>query len=167
MKGSCPSAGGQFPLLFANLMAGHTYGAEAWGNYRVSSAWQLTFGANWLHEVLHFRPGSAELGGVALAGNDPKYQLSMGSTMDLARDWVLNVHLRRIGALPNPSSPAYTEADARIGWSASRAVQLSLTGSNLLHAHHLEFGTAPTPIQLGSTGVESGRSIFVEIRAQF
>ncbi len=161
-----PSPGGQFPLMFANLMAGHTYGAEAWGNYRVSSAWQLTFGANWLHKSLHFRPDSAQLGGVALAGNDPNYQLSVGSTVDLARDWVLNVHVRRIGALPNPSSPAYTEADARIGWTVSRTVQLSLTGSNLLHAHHLEFGTGFTPIQLGSTGVESGRSIFVEMRAQ-
>jgi iron complex outermembrane receptor protein len=153
-----------YPVMFANDMAGHTYGAEVWGNYRLTDWWHLTAGANWLHESLHFQPGSSQVGGTALAGDDPTYQASVGSTIDLTREWLLNVNLRRIGALPNPASPAYTEADARISWDVSRWAEISLTGSNLLHAHHLEFGTAGTPLQLGSTGVESGRSIFLQGR---
>ena len=153
-----------YPVMFANEMAGHTYGAEVWGNYRLTDWWRLTAGANWLHESLHFQPGSSQIGGTALAGDDPTYQASVGSTIDLTREWLLNVNLRRIGALPNPTSPAYTEADARISWDVSRWAEISLTGSNLLHAHHLEFGTAGTPLQLGPTGVESGRSIFLQGR---
>ena len=155
------SPGGGLPAMFANRMTGDTYGVEVWGNYQVSAWWRLTAGANWLHKNLRFEPGSSQLGGVALAGDDPTYQVSARSTMDLARNWVLNLDLRRVGALPSPASPAYTELDSRIGWSVSPSVELSLTGSNLLHPQHLEFGTAVSPIQLGPTGVETGRSFLV------
>jgi iron complex outermembrane receptor protein len=84
--------------------------------------------------------------------------------MNLAPDWLLRLDLRRVSSLPDPASPAYTEADARLAWTVSPKVELSLVGSNLLHAHHLEFGTASTPIQLGPTGVETGRSVFVNVR---
>jgi iron complex outermembrane receptor protein len=158
-----PAPDGGFPLTFENRMLGDTCGVEVWGNYQVNTWWRLTGGANWLHENLHFAPGSSGLGGTALAGDDPSYQLSARSTMDLARNLALNFDLRRVGALPNPASPAYTELDSRVGWSVSRSVAVSLTGSNLLHPQHLEFGTASTPIQLGPTGVETGRSVFLEV----
>ena len=57
--------------------------------------------------------------------------------------------------------------DARIGWTVSPSLEISLTGSNLIHAHHLEFGTTAAPLQLGSTGVETGRSFFIESRWRF
>jgi iron complex outermembrane receptor protein len=161
------SPGGGLPAMFANRMTGDTYGVEVWGNYQVSAWWRLTAGANWLHKNLHFEPGSSQLGGVALAGDDPTYQLSARSTMDLARNWVLNLDLRRVGALPSPASPAYTELDSRIGWNVSPSVELSLTGSNLLHPQHLEFGTAVSPIQLGPTGVETGRSFLAAAHWRF
>jgi iron complex outermembrane recepter protein len=161
------SAGGTLPGMFANLMAGNTYGVEIWGNYQVSEWWRLAAGANWLHENLHFEPGSSGVGGIALAGNDPTYQVSIRSTMNLARDWLLNLDLRNIGALPNPASPDYTELNARIGWTVSPSVEISLTGSNLIHPHHLEFGTTSAPLQLGATGVETGRSVFIDGRWKF
>lgn len=40
--------------------------------------------------------------------------------MDLARDWELNLDVRRIGPLPDPASPAYTELDSRLSWTVSR-----------------------------------------------
>jgi hypothetical protein len=75
--------------------------------------------------------------------------------------------LRHIGALPSPASPSYTELNAHVGWTVSRAVTVALTGSNLLHPHHLEFGTTSAPLQLGSTGVETGRSIFLVAQCRF
>jgi iron complex outermembrane recepter protein len=159
--------GGVYPLEFANRMRGNTYGIEAWANYQVKQWWRLAAGANWLHKNLHFEAGSSGLGGTALAGDDPAYQVSFRSTVDLARGWVLNLDLRRIGALPEPVSPSYTELDARIGWTVSPSVEIALKGANLLHPHHLEFGTAATPLQLGATGVESGRSVLAEVRCRF
>ncbi|HEV2702383.1 MAG TPA: TonB-dependent receptor [Steroidobacteraceae bacterium] len=159
-----PATNAGLPFEFANLMDGKTYGVEVSSNYQVFDWWLLTAGANWLHEDLHFDPGSSELGGIALAGDDPLYQASLRSTMNLAPNWLLYLDLRRVSALPNPASPAYTEADLRIAWTVSSRIELSLVGSNLLHAQHLEFGTTSTPIQLGPTGVETGRSVFFNIR---
>jgi iron complex outermembrane recepter protein len=154
-------------IEFANRMEGDTYGVELWANCRINTWWRLAAGANWLHKNLHFEVGSSGIGGIAIAGDDPSYQVSVRSTMDLAPDWALNFDLRRIGSLPDPASPAYTELNARIAWMLSRSVDLSLTGSNLMHAHHLEFGTTAAPLQLGASGVETGRSYFIESRWRF
>ncbi len=161
------SPGPAFPILFANGMSGDTDGLEAWGNYQVSEWWRMSAGGNWLHENLHFNPGSDNIGGIALAGDDPSYQIALRSTMTFARSGLLYLDLRHIGALPSPASPSYTELNAHVSWSASHAITWSLTGSNLIHPHHLEFGTTSAPLQLGATGVESGRSVFAEVRCNF
>ena len=43
------SPGGVLPAMFENLMAGDTYGVEAWGDYQVNDWWRLSAGTNWLH----------------------------------------------------------------------------------------------------------------------
>ena len=160
------SPGPALPATFANEMSGNTHGLEAWGNYQVSEWWRISAGGNWLHENLHFDPGSSGIGGIALAGDDPSYQLALRSTMTFARDGLLYLDLRHIGALPSPASPSYTELNAHVSWTVSRAVTLALTGSNLVHPHHLEFGTTSAPLQLGPSGVESGRSLFLEVQSR-
>lgn len=161
------SPGRTLPVTFANRMAGNTYGLEVWGNYQVREWWRLSAGANWLHENLHFEPGSSAIAGIAIAGNDPSYQISLRSNMTLMPGWQFNMDLRQIGALPNPASPSYTELNAHITWTASQSLSIALTGSNLLHPHHLEFGTTAAPLQLGSTGVEAGRRVFLELQCKF
>jgi iron complex outermembrane recepter protein len=161
------SAGGVLPAMFANLMAGDTYGLEVWGDYQVSDWWRLSAGTNWLHEDLHFEPGSSGFGGTALAGDDPSYQVSLRSTMNIGSRWVVYFDLRHVSALPDPVSPSYTELGAHISWAISPAMSIALSGSNLIHAQHLEFGTTAAPLQLGATGVEAGRSVFVDFKAKF
>ena len=161
------SAGAGSPIVFANRMEGDTYGVELWGNYRIADWWRVVAGANWLHKNLHFEAGSSGLGGIPLAGDDPTYQLSFRSTMNIATDWALDLDLRHIGALPNPASPSYTELDGRVAWTVTRALEIALTGSNLLHAHHLEFGTTGAPLQIGSSGVETQRSFVLSAKWKF
>jgi iron complex outermembrane receptor protein len=161
------SPGPALPAMFANRMAGNTYGTEAWGNYQVREWWRVSLGGNWLHENLHFDPGSSGIAGTALAGDDPSYQIALRSTMTFARSGLLYLDLRHIGALPNPASPSYTELNAHVSWTVSPAITMALTGSNLIHPHHLEFGTTAAPLQLGPTGVESGRSVFFEVQCKF
>jgi iron complex outermembrane recepter protein len=158
------SPGRQLPAMFANLMDGETYGVELWGTYQVSDWWRVDAGANWLHKELRFEPASARIAGVSIAGDDPTYQVSLRSTMLFARNGLFYLDLRQIGSLPDPASPAYAELNARIAWNFSRSLEVSLQGSNLIHARHLEFGTTTAPLQLGATGVETGRSVFVGVR---
>jgi iron complex outermembrane receptor protein len=164
---SAEPTNGNFPLVFANGMEGETYGVEFWGNYGVTDWWRLTAGANWLHKDLRFKPGSFGVGGLQIAGNDPEYQLSLRSTMDLGRAISVNIDLRQIGALPAPASPAYAELNARIAWAPSSNLEVSVTGSNLLHAYHSEFGTTQNTLQVGPVGVKIARSVSGVLRWRF
>jgi iron complex outermembrane receptor protein len=158
---------GRLPLRFANGMEGETYGLEFWARYRPTGWWQLALGANWLHKDLRFKAGSSRIGGLQIAGNDPRYQLSLRSAMDLGRGVSLDVDLRRIGALPAPRSPAYAEMGARLAWATSDKLEISLTGSSLLHRHHAEFGTTANTLQVGPVGVRTSRSVRLATRWRF
>jgi iron complex outermembrane receptor protein len=159
--------GGRLPLVFANEMEGDTYGIEAWGAYQVADWWRLSGGANWLHKNLRFKPGSAGVGGLQIAGDDPSFQVSLRSAMQLNPAFRLDLDLRHVDDLPAPPSPAYTELGVQLSWAVSKSLEVVLSGSNLLHRHHLEFGSTPASFQLGSSGVEAGRSFFVDTRWRF
>jgi iron complex outermembrane receptor protein len=134
-----PAPGGFIPLRWANMMQGYTYGLEAWGEYSVTPWWRLVASFDDLEEHLTFKTGASGLLGVAQAGDDPEQQASLRSSMDLPHNLTWDAELRYSSALPNPALPAYAELNSRIGWNINDHVQLSLSGFNLLHAHHLEF----------------------------
>jgi iron complex outermembrane receptor protein len=152
-------AGSSSLLTWGNMMEGDTYGVEIWGAYRVFDWWQLNAGVNFQHEALRFKPGSSGLLGVAQAGDDPHHQASLRSSMNLADHVTLDGDLRYVGALPDPTVPAYVELNARLGWKVTDRLSLSLSGFNLLHAHHQEF-TFPA-----SDEIE--RSFFLDTRWRF
>jgi iron complex outermembrane receptor protein len=158
---------GGLPLTFENGMKGKTYGIETWASYRVNAWWRLAAGANWLHKDLKFKPGSSAFGGTQIAGDDPDYQLSLRSTMNLSRDVTFDMDLRKIGALPAPQSPSYFELGAHLAWNVTDRLELSVTGANLLHAYHEEFGTTANTLQVGAVGVKVPRSVFVDTRWRF
>jgi iron complex outermembrane receptor protein len=135
--------------------------------YRAKEWWRLSFGFNWLRKDLRFKPGSFGLGGLQIAGNDPDYQISLRSSMNVTSDVTFDVDVRRIGALPAPPAPAYFEMGARLGWALSERLDLSVTGANLLHAHHLEVAPIANTLQLGPVGVEVARNVFVDMRWKF
>ena len=94
-----PAPGGGFPISIANGMEGETYGVEAWGAFQVRDWWRLSAGANWLHEDLRFKPGSAGIGGVQIAVTTRNIRPRFGSLMTLPRGVSLDLNLRRVGAL--------------------------------------------------------------------
>jgi iron complex outermembrane receptor protein len=71
----------------------------------------------------------------------------------------LDASLRYIGALPEPAMAGFTELDARWGWRPRPPLELSLRGTNLLHARHTEL---PTPY-----GEQIVRTIMVEAKLNF
>lgn len=135
--------------VFANQMEGNTYGVETWGSYQVNDWWRLSAGYNYLVKDLHFKPGSRDISGTRAAGNDPRYQLTLRSTMNLAHNTELDVALRKVAALPDPAVPGYVELDMRLGWTVTKGVEISLSGFNLLDRRHPEFGNAPTRNEIG------------------
>ncbi|MES3006825.1 MAG: TonB-dependent receptor [Pseudomonadota bacterium] len=130
------------PTYLANDIEGHSWGVETWANWQVASFWRLSAGWNTLQKDLHFAPGGGDTAGVdnATLHNDPDYQWSLRSSMDLGANVSVDLFLRRVGELVVEPLPAYTELNARVAWMPVPELEIALTGRNLLHADHPEFG---------------------------
>jgi iron complex outermembrane recepter protein len=148
------------PLVWGNMMEGETYGLEAWGDYSPAPWWRLAAGLSVEHENLRFKPGSSELGGIEIAGDDPSQQGSLRSTIDLGRGVSWEAALRYVGPLPDPAVPGYVEFNTSLNWAVSKRVDFALSGFNLLHDHHVEFAIPPEPNEVG-------RSAYLETRIRF
>ncbi len=77
--------------------------------------------------------------------------------MNLGPKVTFDADLRRVGALPDPMVPAYTEMNARLTWTVTDHLQLSIAGANLLHERHMEFPSSEAV----------PRRVFAELRWRF
>lgn len=142
VEGSGPAV---FPLVVRNNMRGTTQGVEIWSDLAVSERWRISAGFSALQKDLRLVEGNRDVFGVAFAGNDPRYQARLHSSIDLPRGIALDLWLRNVGALRNPAVASYLEADLRIAWEATDTLELSIDGQNLLHERHLEFVNPSIP----------------------
>src|SRR5713226_4539990 len=131
-----PIPGGD--TVLGNKMEGTGDGIEAWGNYQAAKNWRLSAGGFFLRQRLRLKPDSGDTN-LSLAGNDPKRQFVLRSSLDLPDSAELDVGIRYVSALPNPSVPAYTAVDARLAWRLRREFELSVVGQNLFDSGHTEF----------------------------
>ena len=146
---------------FRNMGQGAASGLELWGRWQVRAGWRLSAGLVAQHIRTSLLAGSQDASGSSgLANNDPSHYWSLRSSHDLADDLQADIMLRHVGSLPDPAVPAYTEMDLRIGWQPRRNLELSLTGQNLLHRAHPEFG-APGVRQVFE------RAVFVKLALRF
>jgi len=77
-------------------------------------------------------------------------------TLDAALRWVDSLHINN-GPAGGPVVgivPSYFALESGIAWHATRSLELSLMGRNLLHAYHTEYGF-PSP-----TREQIARSVF-------
>ena len=127
-------------LYWGNALAGHSYGIEAWASVSPLSWWTLSAGTTLLRERLHFKPGATFAAlGTSQDGVDPDHQFTLRSSMNLGRSVMLDLDFREVGALGQDVVPAYAELGGRLAWNVSNQVSLTLSGANLLHAHHVEY----------------------------
>ena len=144
------------PLRWDNQMQGHTYGVTAWAKWQVTEWWRLEPGLALLRKDLQFKPGASGLTGIGQSGNDPRGHGQLTSSMDLGPDRTLDLSVRHVASLPDPALPSYTEMTARFAWRLSPAWELSVAGTNLLHASHLEYPA--------TAGTQINRSVMAEAR---
>jgi iron complex outermembrane recepter protein len=151
------------PFYFANNLEGDTYGLEFSGDYQVLDGWTLHGGYTLLREHLHVKPGQMDINDALNETADPEHQFSLRSSLDLPWQLKLDPELRWVDTLHINNGPtvgivpSYFELNSRVAWQAARQLELSLTGENLLHAHHPEYGF-PDPAR-----VEIQRSIYVKV----
>ena len=134
------------PFYFANNLEGSTDGLEFSGNLQVSQAWSLHAGYTLLKEHLHVKPGDFDLSQGLNETADPQNQVALRSSLNLPNRLEFDLSVRWVDTLrtnngPTPGTvPSYMELNSRLAWHPSGHLELSLTGDNLLHSRHPEYG---------------------------
>jgi iron complex outermembrane recepter protein len=125
-------------IVLENLLNANTSGVELAGTVQPISSWRVHASYAYFHKSLSFDPGSRDVYGGAVEGNDPGHLLSVQSSLDLPGRTAVDAFFRHSSTRPDPIVPAYSELDLRLGWAPRPRWDLSLVGQNLLHAHHSE-----------------------------
>lgn len=156
-----------FPLFFENNLEGQTYGLELSANYQVFEWWRLHLGYNLMEQNIHVKSGEFDFNNALNETADPQHQVSLRSSMNLPHNFELDANLRWVDTLHNNNGPvegevpSYTEMSVRLGWHPTKQLEFSLTGQNLLHDEHPEYGFP------SATRVEIERSIFGKVQWRF
>jgi len=155
------------PFVFQNNLEGATHGIELSADYQVLDGWRLHIGYDPLREALRVKPGQVDLNAAHNETADPRQRFAVRSSMDLPARIELDAALRWVDDRSLNSGPqlgtvpSYWEMDLRLGWHPRERISLSITGQNLLHNHHAEYGF-PGPGQ-----VQIERSVYGKITWQF
>ena len=126
-----------------------------------TAAWRLSAGVNLIHKDVSVRPGGVDLENLLYGGNDPESQAWVRSQWDIGRDIEVDLMVRAVDDLPISQTPAYVDADARIGWQATEGLEFALVGRNLFDSAHPEISAR------GAAPYEPRRSVYVTARATF
>jgi iron complex outermembrane recepter protein len=150
------------PVFYANGTEGTTSGFEIGPDWKPAPWWQLKASYSYLHMDFWRRAGSPELD-TALSdeGSSPNHEVVIQSLFNLPKRFQFDPTYRYVSDLPYLSVPAYSTADARLGWKPIPHIEFSVTGENLLQPGHVEFVSDP------GLPVEIRRSVYGKIRFQW
>lgn len=154
------SVEGEAPFTIANGLRGESYGAEISSTLQATEDWRLRAGYTYFDLHLETKPGSTDTTQVGQEGDSPRHQAFLQSRLDVLRNVEFDAGVRYVDALPNQDAPDYVAIDARLGWHATRDVEIALAGQNLLDPRHAEFG-AP------ATRREIERSVYLKVTCRF
>ena len=133
-------------VRLANGQEGESYGAELTVRYTPIDRWQLQAGWTELRVDIGPKEGSTDMTFGRSEAADSRRNLYLRSFLDLPRGLSLDGGFRYVSRITNPdiATPGYGELDLRLAWLPVPRLELSLTGQNLLHQDHPEFGFAGT-----------------------
>jgi iron complex outermembrane recepter protein len=162
LRSTSYTPGTLLPFYFANNLKARTRGLEVGADWQALPWWRVHGGYDLLWEDVWVRPGAFDLNHALNETADPPGRAVLRSAMDLRGGVQLDASLRWVDARPINDNgvlakdPAYWEADARIAWRATRRLELSLDGQNLLHRWHVEYGVPGPELE------EIGRTVYGE-----
>lgn len=163
-----------YDLLFINGLAGTGYGFETSVDWKAASWLSFALSYSYLELDLHRTDPS---GRVDMVDNfdelSPTHQVSLRSSISLARDWQLNLWLRyvdqitgRDGSNPLGSGQididGYTLFNANLIWTPAPNLEVMLSGQNLFNSSQLEY-----TMEYGIPPTEIERSIYGKVTWRF
>jgi iron complex outermembrane receptor protein len=152
------------PLVYQNNLKGETWGFELSADYQMLDWWRWHAGYNFLQENIYVKSGQFDLNNGFNETADPENQIFLRSSMDLPWNTQLDLDGRWIDSLtinnyPTTATiPSYFELNARLAWEATKNLEFSIVGQNLLQSRHLEYG-----VPGAATTEEIARSVYAKI----
>ncbi|MBI3839856.1 MAG: TonB-dependent receptor [Planctomycetia bacterium] len=146
------------PVPFANNTRALTYGFETTATYRLSESWRL-YGSYSLFEAQAQTTETFNIAVPAITGGTPHNVVYLRSSWDLANNVQFDLIGRYVDRVTAPTQdiPKYIEMDTRLSWRATKTLEFSLVGQNLLNPHHLEYrDNFPATMGMHSTEVRRG-----------
>jgi iron complex outermembrane receptor protein len=145
---------------YDNEVKRETHGIEIAPSWQVTDWWKLAGGYTWLQMSL----GSQQTLQVEeeQPGDSPRHQWNLRSSMQLPHAVTFDTALYYVDSLPTQGIASYTRLDARLGWRVSDSLNVSLTGTNLLHEAHAEFAPYGT-----ANRVEIRRTVYAMLTFRF
>jgi len=117
-----------------NLGTADSYGFELSSKWHVNDWWRLTGAYSWIK--VDFNDSTTAIFG---EGRDPRNTVSLRSSFDLPRGFELDLWGRYVDHLPSLNVRAYLDLDVRLGWNATRNMEFSVVGQNLISPLRTEF----------------------------
>jgi iron complex outermembrane receptor protein len=137
------------PVTFSNGLHGKSHGFEFGSDWQVADRWRLGGAYSYLRLHLKGNPDNLDLDTVtSTEGSSPHHQITLQSSVDLARTLELNPVFRYVGSLVAQHVAAYKTADLHLTWRSTPQLALSVVGQNLLQPHHVEFSGGPNATEV-------------------
>ena len=135
------------PFFFRNGLQGRTAGFEIAPDWTPTRIWRLRGSYSYLHIDLEKKATSLDTSSAnSTQGSSPHHQVAIQSSLDLPKKLEFDQTFRYVSSLPAQLVGAYTTADVRFSWHATRSVDVSVVGENLFQPYHAEFGGDPGPL---------------------
>jgi iron complex outermembrane receptor protein len=146
IRSTTPGPTGGIPIILQNNLEGETAGVEISGDYQMLDWWRWHAGYDYLQEHIHVKPYEKDFTNGLNETADPRNQVFLRSSMDLPQHIQFDTEGRWIDALtvnngPTAATvPSYFELNARLAWRPVDNLEISVSGQNLLHDYHVEYG---------------------------
>jgi iron complex outermembrane receptor protein len=163
VEGGPPPTNAVVPLTAANLMEGHTYGAELAATWQVAERVRLYGAYTFLRMHFHATDDSTDTGAPGtLEHSSPSNIVYLRGSWDPVKDVTFDLMGRYVDYIPNWKVKHYVEMDARLGWMITTNLEAAIVGQNLLQTSHFE--THDSQIGNPATQVERGGYVSVTWR---
>lgn len=128
--------------VISNGVEGSSYGAELYANWKATDRWRLQLGYTWLTIDARNGSNSNDIAQVLKdENNSPQNQFSIRSQLDLPYHFEFDTNVYYVDNLRDTTVKVdnYTRVDLRLGWKPIKALELSVSGQNLLDDRHPEY----------------------------
>ena len=124
----------------------YTAGVEIAAHWTPFGTWRIDGSYSAFHLTPHLDPASKDPAAVTFDGGAPAAQYQVHTSVRLGPKAEVTTGLYHVGPLLKTNVPAYTRADARLEFAATKQLSVVATGRNLLERTHRENADPTNPL---------------------